>query len=404
MLSLKFDLYLNKMYNDCSFDMTNNMSLMTQITMMAFREPERFKELKDFVDELRKSGDSDQLLAVLAYCRYSDRSFEEGMSFVSTLLELRPTDIEAWLDFCFFLSHMPDGYDAHLNLRFHLPHFIHNYLKYDFRTINSKSAVILDSLIRNLSRAPEIRHGYDKKVSFDEEYLILNGACNNNCETCPTPFRLRGYDFEDRLTKIGLISLSKYLFLKARKKSLKRFILKGGEPTLHPNYLKIVRILAAARKDIAIHVRTNARIFCNEKFLIQHRDASGYKAIFEVSVLSDNQDAHDAMTRARGSHEQTLRGIDNILSAGMKASARVTLCDKNIEELPRILDFLLEKYSKEEGFTEISVLLPPPSGESLEIYYPDAVRRFRTAAENAISARKPEKCPISLKNAILAEV
>ena len=402
-LSVNYGLYSHREYNGYSFDVSNDMTLISQITLMAYNDPDRFKALKGFLADYAKGADSDQFLSSAAYCRYADREFEDGMKLTASLLECRPTDLNAWLDVCFFLSHISDGYRTYLNMRFHLYHFIHFYLKYDFREVNKESIGILDSLVRSAAESdPEIREGYDSKAAFDTEYLILNGACNNNCEICPTPFRLRDYDFKDRIIRNGSLPLSKYIFIKARKKKIKTFVLKGGEPTFHPDYLKIVRILAAARKDISIRVRSNARVFCDVRRLNKHVEANVSNMTIEAGVYSEDPEKHDAIARARGSHAQTVAGIKNVLSSGMKASARITLCDSNIGDLPRTLDFILETFGSRPGFVEAAVLLPPPSGENLSKYYPDAVKRLRDAAMSMIAERQHSECVVTMPNSVLA--
>lgn len=402
MLSVNFDIYSVRDYNDIAFDMANNMSLISQITLLAYNEPERFKALKSFVEDNASSGASDQFLLCMAYCCYSERKFDEGIDHIYRLLEHRPSDFDSWLDLCFFMAHMPQGYQTYLNMRFHQPYFMHYYHQYDFREINKASIDILDRLTRQGARDPKIRSGYDKKVSLDTEYLILNGACNNNCETCHTPAHLKGYDFEDRITKPGMLPLSDYIFIKARRKSIKHFFIKGGEPTLHPNYMKIIRMLSAVRRDMTVHVCTNARTFCNEKFLNKHIEAKLPNTVFETSLFSQDPEIHDAITRVRGSHEQTLQGMTNMLRAGLKVTARITLCDRNIDGLAGTIGFILEQFGAMPGFGDIAILLPPPSGNSLEKYYPDAVRLLHDRAAAVISGYEAQQCRITMQNAALA--
>jgi sulfatase maturation enzyme AslB (radical SAM superfamily) len=400
-LSVEFGIYTDRDYNDFAFDVSNNISLFNQISFIAYNEPERFKKLLEALEGYREYGDSDTFLAIFAYCRYAEKSFEDGLKHISMLLEFNPSNIDAWIDLCFFLSYIQGGYYIHLNMRFHIYHFIQNYQKFDFHSVNKKSISILDRLVGNISRTAAVRSGYDKKFEFDTVYLFMNGACNNNCETCHIPTRLKKYDFEDRLTKNGFITLSKYIFIKARERNIKHFVLKGGEPTLHPDYLKTIKIVSAARPEIMIHVRTNARTFSNSSFVKRHAALNKAKIVFEAGVFSEDSAVHDEITRTQNSHAQTLRGIDNILDEGMKASARIVLCDKNIGILKNTLDFLLEKYAGRDGFGEIGVLLPPPSSDNLDKYYPEGVRRLRDEAAAVLCGYQSEKCAISLLNEAL---
>ena len=401
-LSVDFDLYPVRSYNDYAFDLSNNNSLITQICHMAYNDPERFARLKELLKDYESQGDSDQYLAAMGYCRYAERDFDDSIKYISTLLENSPGNIDVWIDMCYLLAQIADGYHMSMNLRFHLYHFINAYHQYDFHTVNKQSMVILDRLVRDIARTPAVRSGYHKKPAFETEYLILNGACNNYCEICHVPVPLREYDFADRLIKNGVLELSKYIFFKVRKKCIKHFVVKGGEPTLHPDYLKIIKVVSAVRPDVLIHVRTNARTFCNSAFLRKHPAAGVSNIIFEASLFSHDPGVHDAIARVQNSHEQTLRGLRNILEAGFRASVRVVLCDKNIQDLPRTLDFILEQFSGPQGIEEIGVYLPPPSADNLDTYYPEGVQRLRDQAVEAIGARESGACRIALMNQALA--
>jgi len=402
-LSIDFDLYPLRRYNDYSFDISNNNSLITQISYMAYNQPDKFQQLKELIDNYKGGVGSDQLLATMGYCRYMDKEFEQGLRHISALLEYNPSNIDAWIDLCFFLAHISDGYDTYLNMRFHLYYFMHLYHAYDFQTVNKQSIAILNRLVADMARTPAVRSGYDKKISFDTEFLILNGSCNNNCETCHIPFHYRAYDFEDRITQSGLVSLSHYIFIKARKKPLRHFVLKGGEPTLHPNYFKVVRAISAVRPDVTIHVRTNARTFCNKDFVNRHAAASIKKIVFEAGIFSHDPALHDSIARVQGSQAQTLQGIRNLLDSGFQVSARVGLCHKNIDSLSDTLDFISSEFQKAPGFQGIGLVLPAPSAENLDTYYPHGIRTLRDKAAEVLAGRKGESQDIPIVNNALVE-
>lgn len=403
-LLVEFGLYSARNYNDYAFDQSNNLSLLTQICLMAYNQPERFENFKVFLNEYKIEQLSDLYMAVIGYSKYADRDFEGGVGYISGLLEQNPSNIDAWIELCFFMAHLPYGYETYLNMRFHLSYFIHLYYKYDFHTVSRDSIAILNRIVKTISAAPAVRAGYEKRVDFDTEYLFLNGSCNNNCITCHIPEQLKKYDFEDRITKTGYMSLSKYIFFKARRKCLKHFVLKGGEPTLHPDYFKVIGTIAAIRPDILIHVRTNARTFCSEAFRKKHSALGAANAVFEAGLFSADASVHDAITRTPGSHSQTIQGIKTILDMDIAASARIVLCEENIGGLADTMDFLLETFSNKEGFRGIDVLLPSPSAGNLDRYYPDGVIRLSSNAEETLRAYAGRgNCPQAVSNKALVE-
>jgi len=400
---MNFGLYPVRAYNDYAFDISNNNSLFTQISLMKYNDPASFRRLREFIESYRSEQVSDQYLAAMGYCRYAEKDFEEGIKYITRILEFNPSNIDAWIDLCFFLAHIPDGYETYLNMRFHLYYFMHLYHQYDFHTVSQETIAILDRLVADLARTPEVRGGYHKKPGFDTEYLIVNGACNNNCETCHVPPHLRAYDFEDRTTRAGLVSLSKYIFAKVRKKRIRHIVLKGGEPTLHPAYLKIVKTVSAARGDVTIHVRTNARTFCNTDFLQRHVAAKAKNIIFETSIFSSDPCLHDDISRTPGSHEQTLRGMNNLLEQGFRVSARVGVCDKNAESISDTLDFLWRTFGASVNYMGADLALPPPSANNIAAYYPHGIQTLKRQAQDAIAQRSQVLRPPVILNQALAQ-
>jgi hypothetical protein len=403
-LVVEFGLYSKRNYNDYAFDQPNNLSLLTQICLMAYNQPEIFAGFKSFLDEYLVTEYSDPYVAAMAYTRYAETEFDNGVKYISSLLEQNPSNIDVWIELCFFMAHLSYGYETYLNMRFHLYYFMQMYHKYDFHTVSRDSFTILNKIIEKISETPAVRRGYEKSVNFDTEYLFLNGRCNNNCIVCHIPEQLKRYDFEDRITKPGFLALSKYIYYKARRKRTKHFVLKGGEPTLHPNYFKILEIIAAVRPDILLHVQTNARTFCNKTFMDKHAGAGVSNIIFEAGLFSADASVHDGISMVPGSHSQTVQGINSILDQGMKVSARIVLCDENINGLAGAMDFVLEKFGSREGFMGIEVLLPPPSARNIGVYYPDGIVRLRDAARETLTGYAGrDKCPAAIANETLAD-
>jgi len=83
----------------------------------------------------------------------------------------------------------------------------------------------------------------------------------------------------------------------------------GGEPTLHEDLLSLISY-ARRRGARRIKVVTNGRRLADADFLL-HLVEEGCR-IFEVKIYGSRSETHDAVTRVRGSLDETLRGLQNL--------------------------------------------------------------------------------------------
>jgi molybdenum cofactor biosynthesis enzyme MoaA len=97
-----------------------------------------------------------------------------------------------------------------------------------------------------------------KMNSFMLVHVIINYKCNFNCKYCYA--KKQNQHFED-------MSLEDYRKLLSwfRKQNIKRFLLIGGEPTIHPNIKEFISL--ALKNKFEICLCTNA-LFEKEMFEI----------------------------------------------------------------------------------------------------------------------------------------
>ncbi len=403
-LNKNFDMPYHRNLNDYSFNIVNDMSFFTHISLLSYREPEEYRRLKDFIESYKSDFRSDIYVAIKAYCHYVEKEFDKGIKLIWELLDNSPSNIDNWIDLSFFMAYIPDGYDTFLNMRFHLYHYIRNYFKYNFHTLDFRSLNILSAIVRQEAQKPEIRENYNKEVKFVTEYLFINGNCNNNCVGCHIPADLKGYDFDERVSKHNFMPLSKYIYCKVRQKALKTLVIKGGEPTLHKSYLKVMKMVMAIRPDIRVQVNTNGRIFCNPSFRKRHNELKSDSLIFEVSLFSSDPKIHDAHTRTDNSLSQTLQGLENLLEDENKSRVNIKLTPESIGTLGDTIQSIVDKYSGNRDFEGIVLSLPYPSAGNLDRYTGSAVRSLYTEAAKVLEGFKSVEPQIRFTNDILANI
>jgi AdoMet-dependent heme synthase len=135
-------------------------------------------------------------------------------------------------------------------------------------------------------------------------HLQVADRCNHACQHC---YQIQGRKGEmstaeikavlDELAEAGVFLLN----------------VSGGEATLRPDLLELLRY--ARGKGFAIRLFTNG--YTMTEALARAIGALGVLSV-EVSVYSDEPEAHDAVTRVPGSFARTLAGLRHLVAAGVR--------------------------------------------------------------------------------------
>jgi len=135
--------------------------------------------------------------------------------------------------------------------------------------------------------------------------------CNNNCLMCtnpdwPWPAWDGGfnYDYNSLIKRI-----------KKATKKIKTFdsiYLSGGEPTLHPQFLDVLKYVGQNFPKQRIKLLTNGRKFLYPDFTKEVLKITDNLDI-ELSIYGPNRKVHEAITRTPGSFKQTIKGLENLL-------------------------------------------------------------------------------------------
>jgi len=160
--------------------------------------------------------------------------------------------------------------------------------------------------------------------------------------------------------------------LKGKKLGAHRAILSGGEPTIHPRFLDIVREAKKIGYD-HIQVITNGRMFAYPSFLAVAVKAGLDEVTF--SIHGHTPELHDRLTGVKGSHRQVLAGLAAALKTqDLIVSVDVVINRMNVGSLAEILQFYHSM-----GVREFDLLQVIPFGRAWEnrkalFYDPQAYR------------------------------
>lgn len=202
-------------------------------------------------------------------------------------------------------------------------------------------------------------------------WLRLTRMCNNNCLFCLDKDVLNG-------TSIHLGHMRKRID-EASRLGAERIVLSGGEPTLHPQFHKILKLAKNAHFK-QIQVITNGRMFAYADFL-KTCMACGLSEI-TFSLHGHNQRLHDRLTQSPGSFIETLKGLKNALALrknGLIINIDIVINKINIGFLDKILKFFIKL-----GVDEFDLLNIIPFGRAWE--YKD--RLFYDKKKHLSSLRK----------------
>ena len=180
-------------------------------------------------------------------------------------------------------------------------------------------------------------------------WVRLTRYCNQRCLFCLDRFAQTG----------GVVPLEQLRrdLARGRKQGLRRVVLSGGEPTVHPQYLELVRL---ARELGYSHIQTitNGRRFCYPDFL-KKAVAAGLDEV-TFSLHGHTAKLHDRLTRVPGSFIQAVSALRSALSLrGLIVSVDVVINRLNLPVLREHLDFCIGL-----GVREFDLLALVPFGDA----------------------------------------
>jgi MoaA/NifB/PqqE/SkfB family radical SAM enzyme len=197
-----------------------------------------------------------------------------------------------------------------------------------------------------------------------KHWVRLTGICNNACLFCL-----------DRDSQDGLIKpfdqVKKDLLL-GQEEGISQVVLSGGEATIHPEFLKIVKF---AKKIGYSHVQviTNGRMFFYGDFLYSAVRAGVNEITF--SLHGHNAKLHDYQTQINGSFDQAVSALKKALEIpGLIISVDIVISKINCKYLYDILQFFIGL-----GVREFDLLQVIPFGrawENKEVLFYDIKKCF----------------------------
>lgn len=133
------------------------------------------------------------------------------------------------------------------------------------------------------------------------------------------------------------------------------FSVTGGEPTLRPDFIDILTYARKKHPNKFIFVVSNGRKFSDKSFMVK-LDKSKLEPIrFGIALYSHDPKAHDSITLAKGSWNETVQGINNLLQSGFKVELRILVEKANYKSLDKTTEFITKNFKDLERVVFINL-------------------------------------------------
>lgn len=174
------------------------------------------------------------------------------------------------------------------------------------------------------------------------KYFNINFQCNNRCRYCFS------YNTEKRTAYA--ITLDDFVMASSIMDSVfnYRFVLNGGEPTIHTDFLEIIKCCSNLKECVLF---TNGRMLTEFSQEVIHQIVTSLSQI--TIPIHGSQQIHDWITQVPGSFSQTISGLKRLKeysTPSCNVEVKFIVNPYMIKEGFNIHDFLINN-----GFTEESI-------------------------------------------------
>lgn len=195
----------------------------------------------------------------------------------------------------------------------------------------------------------------DGVPQLTQYYLYLTAGCNLACQHCwltPTFQRNGGtgghLDFD----------LFKLALEEGVPLGLRNVKLTGGEPLLHPDFVRMIDLLH--EKNLGVRIETNGTLMTQE--LAQYLKEKSTLRFISVSLDGSSPEVHDPFRGVKGSFENACNGIRYLVGAGYRPQIIMSLHSGNVDQIEALVR-LAETLGA--GSVKFNLIQPSGRGETM---------------------------------------
>jgi len=197
--------------------------------------------------------------------------------------------------------------------------------------------------------------------------------CNLSCAHCYNVWHQKPPSEYSTLNKDRLL----YVLEELRNSGVFKVTLTGGEPLLSKDSV-IEAVQYLTENNITCSINTNLTTV-SEEDAFRLKEA-GVQAIL-TSLMSFNEETHDGITQRRGSFQKTVRGIQNVLAAGISLVVHMPIARANEEQVYQTGKFVANLGVKAFAATKVSPTPGNPNFSEIGISRRSAQQSLETLFE-----------------------
>jgi len=187
-------------------------------------------------------------------------------------------------------------------------------------------------------------------------YMYITSGCNLACRHCwiaPT------FEQDGGTGQCLDYNLYKRAIEEALPLGLTRVKFTGGEPLLHPDFVRMVDY--AAGKGLKMNLETNGTLITRE--LALHLEENTSMHHIAVSLDGASAATHDYLRNVPGCFEKARKGVEYLVEAGCKPQVIMSLFPDNVDDIEPLIQWAVETGC---GSIKFNIIQPCGRGESMK--------------------------------------
>lgn len=159
-------------------------------------------------------------------------------------------------------------------------------------------------------------------------WLTTNRSCNNHCQWCYA---------RNTWTNSSIMNFekAKQAVLELKKRGARKIILIGGEPTIYPSFIELIKFIR--KNEMIVAVASNGRKFFDINFAREVINAGVSKIDISVKGLSENEYKENTGTYG---FTEMLMGYKNLVNLGFSPSVSYVITSDSETELEKFANFI----------------------------------------------------------------
>lgn len=169
-------------------------------------------------------------------------------------------------------------------------------------------------------------------------YFAMGYTCNHNCVICPINAKTK----QVNQSNYSEAEIEKWI-RDIEKNSVEHIVLSGGEPTIQPIFIPVLKRLAD--RNVRITLLSNGENFFDNRLIKE------IEAVFPLDRMNvtiafhgSNANLHEKICNAKGSFERTIKGCMNIINSGLNLTLKHCIHGINADDSEKFIDFIFNTF------------------------------------------------------------